>query len=408
MPTDPLAVVIASLVLTALCPAAPPPQGDQRDTVHFTSGKPLQCRVTLQLDDKIAVLVGSREKWIPRKKVARVETVQQTLRQVMMKFSQAEDSTGLFLELAKTCDQGKLPHEARLFYWRILADEPDHEVANAALGHKRAGKSWRVPVSAGWHKLDFADKLRASWGKAWRLRSEHFELRTDAGLRIAVLTLLDLENFYRHLFDLFQKSLELHEVTEPIQVQVYRDKAEFPRLSDTVDAYFSPGDNIHFTFIGDDGRPLTLFHEATHAVIFNLGGSHKGRRTELPGWLNEGWADYMEGCLAGGKDGRVKLDLARRCDYRIGNLRAEKDPYSLRRVINFKTSDFAASSKQKLKYAQSYALFLYMMEGESGKYSERFLGYMKDALVGKASASAFRSVFRKEMKTIEKDYLAMR
>jgi hypothetical protein len=33
---------------------------------------------------------------------------------------------------------------------------------------------------------------------------------------------------------------------------------------------------------------------------------------------------------------------------------------------------------------------------------------MKDDLVGKASASAFRSVFRKEMKTIEKDYLAMR
>jgi Protein of unknown function (DUF1570) len=384
------------------------PSGDERDVVVLKSGKEIKCRVVLEMPDRIAILQGTREKWIDRKKIRSITTIQTSLRDILTKFETAAHNADELMKLGKACAAANLPHEARLFYWSVVLLDVNHVAANSALGHKLAGKTWRVPVDGSWRKLESAEKVRAAWGKAWRLRSEHFELRTDAGLRRGVETLLELESFYRHLFDLFQVNLELREVTIPIQVHLYRDGVDFPRLSNNVDAYFSLDDNVLFTFLDDVGRPLTLFHQATHATIFNLGGSRRGRRTELPGWLNEGWADYMEGILVPGEHGRLKLDLNRRVGYRIGNLAAEKKPYSLRRVLNLRETDFSASSRQALKYAQSYALFLFMMESGSGKYTDDFLIYMKKALAGKASASAFRNVFKKDLKTIEQGHLKMK
>lgn len=403
-------MIATILVLSTLHPAVsdPPQSGDQRDVVYLQTGKTIRCRVVLELQDKVAVLIGSRERWIPQSKIKRITSIQRSLDEVLTKFMASKDSVETFLHLAKMCEDRHLPHEARLFYWRILVDNPDNQKAHEALGHKRAGKSWRVQTGSSWRSFKQVEKQHADWGTARVLRSEHFEVRSNAGLRRTVITLLELEVFYRHLFDLFQKSLELREVTEPIRVYVHKDQKEFPRLSNNVDAYFSNEENILFTFLDDHGRPLMLFHEATLAVVYNLGGSKRGRKTELPGWLGQGWGDYMEGCITRKDNGRLELDLAKRLDYRIGNLQAEKNRYSLRRILNFKRTDFSASSRQKLKYAQSYALMLYMLEGDGGKYTERFLGHMRDALTGKASASAFRKLFRKELKTIEKDHLKMK
>jgi hypothetical protein len=402
-----LAFLCSSLFVLASAGNAPA-GGDERDTVVLKTGKEIKCRVVLELDDRIAILRGTRVKWIDRKKIRSVDSVFRSLRGILTKFDTSEHKPKVLMELAKACEKAQLPHEAKLFYWSVILLEKNHAAANEALGHKLAGKSWRVPVDGAWRSLDSAEKVRANWGKAWRIRSEHFELRTDAGLKTAVHTLLELESFYRHLFDLFQVPLELREVTIPIQVHLYRESKKFPRLSNNVDAYFSIADNVLFTFLDDLGRPLTLFHQATHATIYNLGGSRRGRRTELPGWLYEGWADFMEGILVPAKNGRLKLNLTRRLGYRIGNLAAEKKPYSLRRVLNLQETDFSASSKQPLKYAQSYALFLFMMEAQSEKYLRRFLAYMKKALAGKASASAFRNVFKKDLKTIEKGHLKMK
>lgn len=403
-------MIATTLALLSLLPIScdPPQRGDTRDTVYLQNGKTMRCRVVLELQDKVAILVGSKERWIPRKKIKRIESVSRSLGEVLTKFSAAKDTVATFFELAKLCEDRHLPHEAQLFYWRVLIDEPDNQKAHEALGHKRHGKFWKVQMGAAWRRYDQAEKLHASWGKARTLRSEHFEVRSDCGLARTVITLLELEGYYRHLFDLFQKSLELREVTEPIKVFVHKDQKGFPRLTNTVDAYFSHQDNILFTFLDDNGRPLSLFHEATHAVIYNLGGSKRGRMTELPGWLSKGWADYMEGVIKPEDGGRLNLDLARRLGYRIGNLRAEKNLYSLRRILNFKKTDFSASSRQKLKFAQSYALMLYMLEGENGKYTEKFLAYMRDALIGKSSASAFRRVFKKDFAKIEKGHLAMK
>ena len=48
------------------------------------------------------------------------------------------------------------------------------------------------------------------------------------------------------------------------------------------------------------------------------------------------------------------------------------------------------------------------MEGDNGKYTERFLKYTKQALEGKGSSSTFRRVFKKDLKAIEKNHLLMK
>ena len=63
-----------------------------------------------------------------------------------------------------------------------------------------------------------------------------------------------------------------------------------------------------------------------------------------------------------------------------------------------------ASSRQGLKYAQGYSLFLYLMVGDGGRYLPTFIEYLKAALRGKGQASTFRKLFRKDLDRIEKGH----
>jgi hypothetical protein len=89
-------------------------------------------------------------------------------------------------------------------------------------------------------------------------------------------------------------------------------------------------------------------------------------------------------------------------------LAAERKPYGLHRLLNFKSSDFGASTKQQLKYAQSYALFNYLIRAGKPDYRAKFYEYLAMALAGKGQASSFRRLFGRDLTRIEASYLAPR
>ena len=132
-----------------------------------------------------------------------------------------------------------------------------------------------------------------------------------------------------------------------------------------------------------------------------------GSRGSLPGWLHEGVAVYMEGILQSGKGGRLEVEPTRldKNYIRMIVATASKKLYSVHRVLNFKSSDFGASSYQGLKYAQSYQLFHYMLNGTPDKTRKKFMDYFKSAMNGKGQASTFRKLLRKEYSKIETAYL---
>ena len=400
-------MMLTATALVTCLPALVAQSADERDVVHFDKGRSVRGRVVLELEDKIAVRIGSVERWISRDDIDRYQSVARAHREALDLLRQINQRSATeLMELAKYCSMAGLEHEEALLYWKVLLLDPRHRDANVALGHREQELRWAVPVEGGWAELSQVDRARATWSTAWQLRSEHFRLRCDSGLETSVDTLFELEYFYLAFMELWQSELQLREITEPIQVYVYRDRDQFPSISGNIGAWFAPDENILYTYLEEGGQPYALFHEATHAVLYNMvGGSRRGAGS-LPGWLDEGWAEYMETVVVRDRGGLASLRPGRVHPLHPAAAQAIDKPYALHRVLNFKASDFGASTRQDLKYAQCYLLFAYLADGADKHYRQQFLEYLRAAVAGKGQASTFRKMFRRDLKRIERDYLA--
>jgi hypothetical protein len=58
-------------------------------------------------------------------------------------------------------------------------------------------------------------------------------------------------------------------------------------------------------------------------------------------------------------------------------------------VLNFSTSDFHASSKVDLKYAEAYTLVHFFLHGDQGQHWEAFDEVLVGAYAGKCSSTYF-------------------
>ncbi len=390
--------------ISLLCCAALVAQaGDQRDTVTLTRGSAVEGRVLRVEADAVRVQVGSRVRTIPRDRIQSIDSVAQHHRQLLTALRRTDQaSAAQLLELVEQCDTGRLEHEARLLCYRILLLDPDHPEANERLGHRDTGNGWRLPVAGRWLPLAVVEERRMRWNDAWQLRSEHFEVRCDRGLATTIRVLFELEYFYAGFYELWQRELELDELLTPATCYVYGDREQFPSASNNVGAWFSQSENVLYTWMQGDGRPFALFHEATHAVLYNLAGGSRSGRGRLPPWLDEALAEHMETVIVPVRPGIATLRPDRVHRGHLALVAESRDPYSLQRVLNFNSSDYGASSKQRLKYAQSYALFHHMLTGAGGTYRDRFTQYLRDALAGRGQASTFKRIFARELTKIER------
>jgi len=185
-------------------------------------------------------------------------------------------------------------------------------------------------------------------------------------------------------------------------VRLYRAHDQMPNLSNTVGAYFSAGEPALFTYF-DKGHAYALEHEGTHALLHWFFVRAAKSRGELPAWLDEGWAEYMSGRIqvrVPGKPTVLERSVMGGHLALLANTRKD-DLYGVHRLLNFKSTDFGASSRQDLKYAQSWALFRYLFEHRDPAVRELFLGYLRDAAAGQGQASTFRRIFAPKDKELE-------
>lgn len=381
---------------------------DDRDVVELASGKQLRGRIVLATDAHVILRIGSRERRVARDKIKRYTSVFETQGEVLRSLRRLDKETPeALITLADFCKEHALPHTERLLLWRILLIDASHDVAHERLGHQKRKGEWRIPGRGGALTMERAAKVRSDWGKAWELRSEHYAVRCSAGLRSTVLTLFDLEFFYHYLLAIFQGELGLREVIEPMQAYLYRDQRQFPRIGTHAGAYFSPAENILFTYVGDPrARPYGLFHEATHSLLYNTTTGASRSRGRLPPWLDEAWAEYMQCVVTGGRAGCPDHAPARLATRHVHTLLRAKRPYKVHRILNFEVDDYHASSKQGLKYSQGCVLFHYLLHGEDGAFRREFLDYLREAVSGKGQASTFRRIFRRHLDRIERGHIA--
>ena len=388
-------------------PAAGVADQDLRDRVTLRNGRTLKGRETQELDDRICLLVGTRERWIRRKLVREIQSVARSMVDLLLRYRKESPRRPAELwPFVDFCRKHRLSHEEKLFCRRILLADSKHDQANMRLGHLKRGDHWLVPVKSQWVPLEQACRIHRDWGKAWEIRSEHFAVRSCSSLKLAMDTLFELEYMYLYFYILYQKPLELRELVEPVRVFLFKDRKQYPSAGTHVGAYFSGAENILYTYIGNNKRPFALFHEATHGLIHNVAVHTTRTRGKFPSWLDEAWAVYMENLVVPTGRGIVNLRQGRTGGNMMRVVATARKPYKVHRILNFTSSDYGASSKQTLKYAQGFVLFHYLMHGADGAYRSRFTDYIKQALGGKGQASTFRRIFRKDLQRIERGYIA--
>lgn len=396
--------VAATSIGTAGASSAASSRAAALDRVELRDGTKVAGRVVYDDGERIVVRVGSRDRAFDRKNVVRCESQLAMHREFLDRWIDAveRDEGWLFdlLALARRCE---LEDDARLLAWWILARSPGHGEAHGVLGNEKRGETWHA--RDGGRLVPWADlaKRRSSWGDAWELTSRHYRVRTNLRLGDATDLVFGLECAHAAFYSQFGRELQLNDTTEPLVAHVHADRKSFPEMTGANGAYYEHDSRIlHVDASGGFDFGLVV-HEACHQLLDATMRGTRNARTDVPGWLDEGLAEY----LRAGWQGQI---AHWRFDPVLGfgrHFRAQADaekPFDLSRVLTFDSSDFLASTRQDLKYAQAYTLVHWGLRSSDGKRAPNFMRYLRGAYAGRASPTDFKSAMGLDERALEKDW----
>lgn len=368
--------------------------GDTRppDRIELKSGEKIEGYVLVETKTEIVVLVKSKERRIPAAQVVSVRKAAATLAEVLDRHEKlAQGDAKGEVELAKYCQDGALPGEAEVLALAALCDDPTNADAHTLLGHVKRQAGWTAKRG---NQLVLFEKLppaRADLREPWKLKTSHYALLTNLSLHDATCMSIDLERFYRAFFQLLGEDVELREVVDPMGVGVYGDQRTFPEGLAGRQAYFDPASGQVLLNAAAVEPRYGLVHEATHQVLYATTSGTRAGRGLIPGWIDEGFAEYMA-CSRTGDAGRAHFDLGAISDHHFTTHRDAKKAYDLARVLQFESGDFHGSSKTDLKYAESYTLVHFFLHGAGGKYRGKFFAFLRSAYAGSSSSTDFKKV----------------
>jgi hypothetical protein len=237
------------------------------------------------------------------------------------------------LQLAQLCKDRGLGGESRVFAYLALVSSPQSPEAHELCGHEKRGDNWYVREGGKKYAFDKLGALRADWGNGWRFESTHYHVLTNLQLGPACKVALELELVYRTFFDWFGHDLGLYEVVEPMVAQIHADKASFPD-SDGRGAYFDPTANVLYVDASAELALGALIHEATHQLLYSTAVRTRAGRGEIPGWVDEGLAEYI--CWSRqGDPGRPRYSKGALAEVHFARHAETDKPYDLSRVLSF-------------------------------------------------------------------------
>lgn len=378
--------------------------GDARvpDRVELADGSVLEGRVLLHDADGVVVRVGTKERALEPATVKSVYARMDNQREALRRWIELsrDDAEGV-LDLMHFCQRHDLAEELELCAWWIVLLRPDEAEAHEILRHEKVKTSWMAREGGRRVELDKYLKSHADWNSPWELRSTHYVVRTNLPLRDAITVAFELECHYRAFMECLAGPVRILEVTEPMLANVHADARSFPELGDDRVAYFNASSR---SLVVDASRGLdvrVLMHEATHALLFATAVATRSSTGVIPAWIDEGLAEYMSATMIGDR-GRLRFDAGGLLREHFTTQARAKDPYDLSRLLNFGSTDFAASSRADLKYAQAYTLVHFGLHAERGAYRDRFHAFLRGCYAGQASQTHFKDALRMEAPQIER------
>jgi hypothetical protein len=182
---------------------------------------------------------------------------------------------------------------------------------------------------------------------------------------------------------------------------IHADAKSFANLTGDRIAYFNPASRALEVDASSKPDVRILMHEATHAVLSATAVTTRTATGVIPAWLDEGLAEYMAATLVG-EEGRLRFDGDAVARHHFALQAKAKDGYDLSRLLNFENTDFAASARADLKYAQAYSLVHFGLHGERGTRRDAFLAYVRGCYAGQSSQSHFKDALGLEMVQLER------
>lgn len=388
----PLLVVLAPLLGGARTP----------DRVELVDKTVVEGRVVCVAENEVVVRVGTKDRVIENATIASIYARLDNQREAVDRWIALapEDLDGA-LDLAQFCKRHDLVEEASLVAWWIVLARPDHEEAHALLGHEKIKNVWYVRDGSRRIEIEKYLKSHADWSNAFELRTTHYLVRTNLPLQSAIKIAFDLECHYRAFFGQFAKPVRLLEVVEPMTANVHADAKSFAKLTGDRSAYFNGASRALEVDASSGVDVRVLTHEATHALLNATAVTTRTATGVIPAWLDEGLAEYMAATLVG-EEGRLRFDGDALMRYHFTLQAKSKDAYDLSRLLNFENTDFAATARADLKYAQAYSLVHFGLHGERGAYREKFLAFVRGCYAGQSSQSHFKDALGLEMPQLER------
>ena len=204
---------------------------------------------------------------------------------------------------------------------QILEVEPGNEDAARAISEIRRTGGREVAVedafaggdpSGGLSQEQIAvlDLAHKEWDKAFVKETDNYKYRTDAGylvLETSAIAMEQMNRFYRRFFRFKEDGSK----TPKIEIRIFKNRDEYLKLGRNPVEWSAGhfiGDAVETYCGGVSGKASalemyrTLFHEAAHQFV-SLTGPF------VPGWLNEGYASFFEGCVIL-SNGTVKANRA--------------------------------------------------------------------------------------------------
>ncbi len=412
-----LRLILGAVLATTLPSQAVEPIGrdDRRDIVELTRGQPITGRVANPFDQKeVLVLQGGKRVRVERSKVKAMSTVTDKLRELLHMHAVTSDDAGRLWILAEWAHSKDLEAMARLFAYRVLCVDSTHAAAHAFLGHRKQGEKWLWRRGERMMNKDAFDDYVSDFGHPLELTSEHFQLRTDAGVRRAVDTLLDLERLYLFFMERFGAKLDAYEIFSPVLVLAWKDKEKFPGWTQLRIPYYHPPqtpEGIYTFFDGEAGRATALFRVGTEALLNRcvaVDATYPTFEHRLVDWFEVGFGEWVESQLSGtagravvGKPGmseaRVRLVLDER-RYTLPLLLGRNvDDHYYDSVTDYKEMDWV--------YTEAFVAFL-MQDTTPDGTADKLLRYAFMALRGKRGdgSSTFDKAFGQRIEQLEKPF----
>ncbi|HID23993.1 MAG TPA: DUF1570 domain-containing protein [Planctomycetaceae bacterium] len=327
------------------------------------------------------------------------------------------------------------PSYAYALVRQVAQADPDHEAARRLLGFERYGDRWVTPFTAsmlrrgyvwherfgwlpekhvaryeqgeryfrGWIDAKKEAELRRDFRHAWQVRTDHYLVKTNHSLEAGVKLARALEEFYRFfrqtfiaffntpeqmqkLFEGGRTSRSRRRIQKPHTVHFYRVRSQYveqlrdriPQIEITNGLYL-PDDRIIYTFYNPDPEADmrgTLFHEATHQLLYESQSRDRPIANDANFWAVEGIACYMESAQLGPK-GLVAGD-PRYIRFQTARYRYLEEGFyiPLARFVRMSKTEIQHHPEIGKIYTQASGLAYFFMHYDGGRYRDAFIEHL--------------------------------